>query len=297
MRKINEKISELKFIKSSRGGRICLCDGYIYRFVRYSLIFDVWRCAEESCRVFFYTTVENLCWLHKYHNHNEDFTKCKLAEVKSIINVSAVVTELPPRVLIANATHALTNSEHYLMPHMRSVARNIQNIRKRNILPSSNQEEEIPENFKKTIRGELLVQYSSPINLPNRIIIFSTTSNMEILSSSNCWIGDGTFKMAPSNFVQVYVLFGRVVNEYIPLVYVLLENKTKNIYNIMFKKLKELIKKDNLKTLILDFEEATAIAAKEVFPTVSINYCLFHFGQIFYRNIQLFGLSSRYIMI
>jgi hypothetical protein len=62
----------------------------------------------------------------------------------------------------------------------------------------------------------------------------------------------------------------------------------------MFEQIKQKTKNFKLKYLIADFEEAPIAAFKEKLPNISINYCLFHFGQILYRKIYSTGLSSIY---
>jgi hypothetical protein len=62
----------------------------------------------------------------------------------------------------------------------------------------------------------------------------------------------------------------------------------------MFEQIKLKTNNNRLKHLIVDFEEAPVTAFEQNFKNVSVNYCLFHFGQIFYRNILTSGLSNFY---
>jgi hypothetical protein len=146
---------------------------------------------------------------------------------------------LAPRILISNTTSILNSEERILLPALRSCARNIQNAKKRSLTCTCLTEEEPPKWFRTTLRQEDFVKYNNGFENPNRIIMFSTNSNLEYLASSKYWICDGTFKMAPSLFYQLYVIIGEVVDVNVPLVYILLKNKTKDIYNLMFSVLKQ----------------------------------------------------------
>jgi hypothetical protein len=65
----------------------------------------------------------------------------------------------------------------------------------------------------------------------------------------------------------------------LPSVFVLLPNKTKEIYLRLFKKILELRPELNPISLMLDYEQATINAVKKVFPQTEINGCFFHFCQ------------------
>jgi hypothetical protein len=48
-----------------------------------------------------------------------------------------------------------------------------------------------------------------------RVLMFATLKNFDYLSESECLICDGTFKMVPHNFYQLYVFLGKVVETYV----------------------------------------------------------------------------------
>jgi hypothetical protein len=58
-------------------------------------------------------------------------------------------------------------------------------------------------------------------------------------ANSDAWCMDDNFTMAPSIFMQLYVIQGRVSAVCVPLVYVLLQRKTQTCYESMFGVLKE----------------------------------------------------------
>jgi hypothetical protein len=142
----------------------------------------------------------------------------------------------------------------------------------------------IPKEFRTTLRQEDFVKYDNGFENPNRITMFSTNRNHEYLASSKYWICDGTVKMAPSSFYQLYVIIREFVDVNVPLVYILLKQNKRNLYCYVCV-LKQKTRNRSFKTLVVDFKDAVVLAFKEILLTISINFCLFHFCQIFYRNL------------
>ena len=69
----------------------------------------------------------------------------------------------------------------------------------------------------------------------DRVIVFSTTKNFEILKNSTEWYCDGTFDVSPLLFKQVYTINVIMNGKNLPMVYALLPHKQETTYNIFFK--------------------------------------------------------------
>ena len=77
-------------------------------------------------------------------------------------------------------------------------------------------------------------------NHPERITIFATNKNLEILCNSDCIYLDGTLKLCPDLFYQLFTIHAFVEGKIqFPCVYVLLPGKTRILYDQMFHMLKE----------------------------------------------------------
>lgn len=132
-----------------------------------------------------------------------------------------------------------------------------------------------------------------------RIIIFALDSSLEQLANADTWFIDGNFGLAPEHFLQLYVIRIQVKNIFITPVFCLLERKTENTYEEMFK---IILNECNNRELYpdplyfnVDFEIAVHKAAKTVFGEhISIRGCFYHLSQSTYRKIQNLGLSKRY---
>jgi hypothetical protein len=105
---------------------------------------------------------------------------------------------------------------------------------------------------------------------------------------------DGTFKSATSNSFQIFTIHCEIFRKARSICYAYLKSKTKETYIKLFNKLKELVGNFKLEEDILDFEQSIYLDLKKCFENVKISYCLFHFGQIIYRNIQKNGFQNLY---
>jgi hypothetical protein len=88
---------------------------------------------------------------------------------------------------------------------------------------------EAPDNYKKTMRGEDFLMYDSGPGI-QRSIIFTTTSNLALMSESQHWYADGTFKVTPPLFNQIYTIHAVKYSNVIPTVLVLMTDRNPTSY-------------------------------------------------------------------
>ena len=108
------------------------------------------------------------------------------------------------------------------------------------------------------------------------------------------WFGDGTFKVVPEIFYQLYTIHCLTVNGVIPCVYALLPNKQRQTYLTLFRRLLALNPRLNPRSFLIDYEQAARSAIEEVFPQVSLKGCFYHLSQSIYRKVQEEGLQVPY---
>ena len=84
-----------------------------------------------------------------------------------------------------------------------------------------------------------------------------------LLNLSNIWLVDGTFKLSPELFYQVYTIHVELNQP--PCVYVLLPNKTEKTYYRMIELLKEETN-PNPGKILADFEKAALNALSKNSP-------------------------------
>ena len=102
--------------------------------------------------------------------------------------------------------------------------------------------------------------------------MFYRKSWLEVLVDSEVCYMDGTFKITPPLFYQVFVLLGKHLGQVFPVVYALLPNKTHNTYYRMFRMLKEVEVRFSPTKLSCDFEMGL-IKAAQVSICLMYNFC------------------------
>jgi len=91
-------------------------------------------------------------------------------------------------------------------------------------------------------------------------VAFTTHANLKYLSGCEILFVDGTFKSCPKMLYQLFTIHGVKNHNYTPLIFFLLTEKTKQIYEDAFTNL--LIKMNDLnlnlspKIIYADFEQA-----------------------------------------
>ena len=151
----------------------------------------------------------------------------------------------------------------------------------------------IPSKYRITYSNEPFFLFDSDDG-SDRIIIFSTLRNLQLLSNTSNWYADGTFKTAPPLFNQLYSMHDIVNGDVLPLVCTLMANKTEKRYSKLFSELKALGPTLSPRTIMTDFERAAINAFRAVFPDSDQQGCFFHFSQCLFRSIQSNGLQQLY---
>lgn len=160
-----------------------------------------------------------------------------------------------------------------------------------------NREEiELLDEMKYTFSSKLFLWDDSGKLDAQRIIIFATRENIELLSESNEWFIDGTFSVSPDIFKQLVTLNVIYSGMNLPLVYALLPNKAE----LAYKKFFDMLLNNNQVSIkkpvrfMVDFELAIINAIKKVFKCKGykclIDACYFHFCQSLWRNLVEKGL-------
>ena len=163
-----------------------------------------------------------------------------------------------------------------------------------NLNPNSIKEISIPVELQLTERGDQFLAFDSGPDDENRVLIFATETNLDTLETSPEWHADGTFKTSPLLFYQLYSIHAVYNDHTVPLVYILLTNKNTSVYKKAFSALKDLNPDLSPVRIVTDFELAAIIAFQDLFPSVDIKGCFFHFSQAVWRKVQEMGLANLY---
>ena len=106
---------------------------------------------------------------------------------------------------------------------------------------------------------------------PNRILMFGDLLLLDGLARVDLWLADGTFKVVPSIFYQLYSIhFEFVKGMSLAAVYFLLQNKTRDTYDAALTQLKAMIPLADPKRILTDFQTAAMSAFETAYPSVQV---------------------------
>lgn len=131
----------------------------------------------------------------------------------------------------------------------------------------------------------------------NRILLFCSKEARRIIPNIKIILLDGTFEVCPAPFTELYTMHGDLgssdeLTNIIPLVYVLITKKTKEMYVRMLELIKSTIPGFSPTEIITDFERAAIAAVQEVFPNANYHGCYFHFTRALRRKAKKLHLSN-----
>ena len=126
--------------------------------------------------------------------------------------------------------------------------------------------------------------------------MFGTLANLQRLCSSSVVSINGTFKVGPRLFYQLYVIHSHCYNTVLPELVCLLPDKQTKTYHRLFTLIQSKCIDHQIalspSTIIVDFEVAVHNVVRSVFPNSTLHGCLFHYGQALSRKLPELGLSS-----
>lgn len=129
----------------------------------------------------------------------------------------------------------------------------------------------------------------------DRIIVFGCAELLDGLARATMWLADGTFKVVPTLFFQLYTIHFQSVNGVNPAaLYCLLPNKTRATYDRLVSEIRRLIPLAAPAVILTDFETAAMSAFRQAYPNARITGCYFHLAQSVIRRVGEVGLKSEY---
>ena len=176
------------------------------------------------------------------HTHPPCQTNCEVAKVKAGLNVELkVCTNDTSQQILSVELSVISESVGTNLPSMEVLRRNIGAARQeRNFPPLPINRAAIPmlpRQYQQTENGQQFLIFDSGVGDAERILIFSSQQGLQLLSNSEHWYGDGTFKVCPEVFFQVYMVHAQQGGRIFPCVFGLLPNKTEGTYTRFFHEL------------------------------------------------------------
>lgn len=280
---------------TERGNEAVIYKGHLYSY-RKSEEPRTYRCVKKECTRRLLIQ-EDLKVTRESGKHQcNELEMCDIANHFAIrlIQKLAKTSNTKAKILIANILQSLDFVELIKMPKVKSLVDKVNKLRKES-LQFNNYINDIPEEYFFSLDGFKFIQYDSGANDKNRFLIFFNESNKQYIKSAHTWLCDGTFKTAPTDFYQIYIVQCTVLEKAYTMAFLLMPDKSQKTYERVFKKLLELIGDVSVKFLCLDLEKAAFNAWRKVMQNANVCFCYFHFVQSILRNLKSNGLYFKYV--
>lgn len=289
--------THIEFSTSERGKPILLHAGHRYNYVQKNKSGNTnWRCSnKQECSSSITIDQQNRIVKEARHMCNPDEIRNRVDCIKDQCKKKVCESLEPVPKLFEDYMDTvdcnLDDEDKPTFPHVKDILyRARQDYLNMNTNSCKNLKQlKLPHN----LVGDFFL-YDEGIK--NKIIIFGTPLAKEHLTKFKMFYGDGTFKICPTPFYQLYTFHINIsldensVN-FVPVLYILLANKTQAIYERLFTILKEqfMIQIDQYKC---DFELAVIQAVKKVYPNVKVTGCYFHYWKALVKMSKKLGFEN-----
>ncbi|KAK0425787.1 hypothetical protein QR680_009385 [Steinernema hermaphroditum] len=294
-----------KLVRSTRGGEKLHYRGFVYTKHRISdegITF--WRCERFQgptfCRGRARSSGSDVTETQQ-HCHPPAPQVCEAKEVAALIKETALNTTEGSRNVVDACLVGASNEAIVRLPKFGNLQRGVKRVR-----DAAEHHGDIPHRLRDINLPGIETQTENPENFlmaegnagdPNRMIILCCRTDLNRLAECNTWFADGTFKVAPEMFMQLWVIHGLVHNRVLPFVYCFMPNKLEESYDRILRTLINASPaiSSNVRNVYIDFEKAEENAFRACIPRAHIHGCFFHFGQAIWRKLQNLQLASRYL--
>ena len=297
--------------KSTRGKDKIGYNGYGYRLDKTSLNSINWRCDVAKCKGRLTTEIDYRSSRRNpietgEHSHAPNPAKIAAAAAVCAAKENSVSNpDVPPRRVISSTMINLSDEALTALPPRRNLRRTLQRKRTSSeafpAKPKSH-DFQIPDQFHYISidgRQERFLLYDSydPNDDENdtndgRVVIFATDEMLRVLQRNRNWMADGTFKVSPNFFLQLYTVHAILGKDHvIPCIYALLTAKTRVLYDKMWDKVLTFIQNLQPVSCTTDFEVAAHQSMRHHFPGIQIRACFFILGKQFGGGFVIWGLE------
>lgn len=287
----------IKFISSRKGKPVLLSAGFRYNFVKKNKNGHTnWRCYNKmDCNTSVTLDIENKIVKEAVHSCIPDVVK---NEIDSLMDEckKSVCTNLKPipklfEDFIGSAKCDLPEDD---IPTFTEKKDSLYRARKAFL----NLDRTTCKNLKDLKLPDHLADnfFLFDDGTEEKILFFCTPLAKSKFKVYKCYYGDGTFKVAPRLFYQLYTLHinasqnDDTVN-FVPLIYILLPNKTQATYERLFTILRDQFLL-NIEQYKCDYELAVIQAVNVVYPNAKVTGCYFHYWKALSKKSKNVGLKD-----
>jgi len=231
------------------------------------------------------------------HNHLPTSELKEIMNHREVLKTEAMSGSLnKPRRMIRSANHELSAEVIAQLPSTDASRQAINRIRSSNVdggvNPTCRENVSISRELQTTFNGMKFLFEDTQDG--DRVLVFTTTDNLNIMRKNLDWLVDGTFSIAPKIYTQLFSFHASYFGKNLPLVYCLLPDKTKKTYVKMFKLLSYHldVAPDSIN---YDFEKGIHSAIRTKWTLCQICGCFFHLSQSWLRRLKMLKIYTNYM--
>ena len=185
-----------RLIKSQRGGNKLVERGYIYGVQRRAGEVTHWLCEKRGvCNARIHTQGTQIVERTNEHLHAPDEQAVSCCQTKISIKRRARESQDSSHHIVGESVVTVSEGTAAKLPKLDSLKRTIQRQRVQQmaapVQPASLEELVLPAEYQQTAKGEQFLLYDSGPET-QRILIFGTQRNLEMLRLSEYWLADLT---------------------------------------------------------------------------------------------------------
>ena len=207
----------IEFLKSKRGKDKATFQGFVYTLTKSSSEVQQWVCEMRGmCKARVHTRGDVIIKptllndIHSSHTHGSDPVRIDMLKGYNKVKERSIDSEESTRIIVSYGIEQMGASSVAQLPKLESVKRTIRTHKSRSEEncgnPTCAAEILVPEKYKVTLKQEPFLLFDSGYGDVNRMIIFASQKFFSLLADSRTWYADGTFKVVPEYFFQLYTI-------------------------------------------------------------------------------------------
>ena len=267
-----------EFTKTERGARSLHVNGYHYTLNKRGRNGNTyWRCVDRRCagRA---TLDSNDVVVSENNNHSHAPNPLQVEVSKAVdkLKDQAAATAAPMASVYRDTLVEILQDPNAaavapLLPTLHSLQSALYRKRRKRLppMPATIDDVTLSGEWAKTIAGDPFYLYGE-----DNIHLLATPENIRLLAEAEDLYMDGTFKIAPRLFHQVFTVHAFQHGRQFPLLYCLLPGQTRQVYStclsILVDAFDQLSLQPQVKRVVADFELAIHQAVAENFSGVSV---------------------------
>ncbi|CAF2396034.1 unnamed protein product [Rotaria sp. Silwood2] len=213
----------ISFITSNKGHLLLVLNDYLYKCNKKKANKKYWVCISNGCKVYIQTDPNNtyLCSVRAPHDHEPNpemveaknvHQKIKERALKELTSISMIYEQEVSKTSLSTTTVAILPTNPFVAKARQKVIP---------LLPQSCVFD-IPSDYTTTIDGKRFLLADESLARRDRLLMFSSDRQLDLLFRSPIVYMDGTFAKSPPHFMHIYIIHPILYDICLPCVFCLL---------------------------------------------------------------------------